>query len=82
MKHSLGKSAGALSALHKSVFPKGTPPTTVEALAEVFSPGSSTLADYTHTQTVCGLESAFLLMLGHGIAGDFEKVIADFPRKP
>ena len=40
------------------------------------------MADYTRAQTVRGSELTFQLLLGHQVAGDFERVVSDFPRKP
>ena len=49
-REALNKSAGALTAVHRLVFPKGTPPAIVEGLAEAFRPGTSTLANYARAQ--------------------------------
>ena len=39
------------------------------------------MADFVRTQTVCGSESAFMLMQMHGVVADFEKIVAGFPKK-
>ena len=40
------------------------------------------MADFTRAQTVRGSELTFQLLLGHRVVGDFEKVVANFSRKP
>ena len=80
-KDSLDKSKAAFAALHKSVFPRGTPPASIEEFAKLFGPGSSALEDFARTQTVCGSESVFMLMLMHRVSCDYSKVVAGFPKK-
>ena len=81
-KDAFTKSTGALAAVHKNVFPLRAPPASVDGLAAVLGPECSTMANFTRTQPVRGSELTFKLLLGHGVAGDFKKVVADVPRKP
>ena len=77
----LKQSTGALTTVHRSIFPSDAPPTAVDALAAPFEEDATTLADFTRTQTVRGSELTFQLILGHQIEGDFEKVVSGFPRR-
>ena len=79
---SLQKSTGALATVHRSIFPSRSPPAAVDALAAPFEDDATTIVDFTRAQTVRGSELTFQLLLGHQVAGDFEKVVSDFPRKP
>ena len=81
-KEALNKAAGALRAVHQIVLPQSAPPATIQGLADALGPGASALADFARTQLVGGSESTFLLLLGHGVAGDFEKAIMGFTKKP
>ena len=78
----MSKKTGALAAVHKNIFPQVTPHASADGLAAVLGPESSTMASFGRAQTVRGSEITFQLLLGHGVAADFEKVVADFPRKP
>ena len=78
----LQKSTGALATVHQSIFPSQAPPTAVDALAAPFEGNTTTMADFTRAQTVRGSELTFQLLLGHQVAGDFEKLVSDFPRRP
>jgi len=68
--------------VHRNIFPSKPPPDAVDELVAPFEGNATTLADFTRAQTVRGSELTFQLILGHGVAGDFEKVASDFPRKP
>ena len=80
-KHVLEKSAGALRHVHEAVFPKAVPPATIEGLADALAPGSSSVSTYARAQVVGGSDMAFLLLLGHGFSGDFERAVSSFPKK-
>ena len=49
---------------------------------KVLGPGTSTMASFAQALMVHDLESTFKLILGHGIKGDLEAALSDFPRKP
>ena len=78
----LQKSTGALATVHQSIFPNKPSPVAVDALAAPFEGNATTLVDFTRAQTVRGSELTFQLLLDHQVAGDFEEVVSDFPRKP
>ena len=78
----LKRSSGALANVYRGVFPGQSAPTDAEALAAPFEGGATTMKDFVRAQTVRGSELTFRLLLGHEIAGDFEAVVSDFPRKP
>ena len=81
MKDRLSQSKDALTAVYQGIFPQGAIPLSTEELIQLFGPGSSTLADFVRAQTVCGSESAFMLMQLHGVAADFEKIVSSFPKR-
>ena len=56
-------------------------PSTADGFADVLGPGTSTMANFARALTVCGSESTLKLILGHGIEGNFEAAMSDFPRK-
>jgi hypothetical protein len=78
----LQTSTGALEVVHRGIFPSQVPPKTPDALAAPFAGEATTMADFTRVQTVRGSELTFQLLLGHQVAGDFEKVVSGFPKKP
>ena len=81
-KDALAKSASTLGAVYKVVFPIGKVPSTADGFAEVFGPGTSTMADFARTLAVRGSESTLKLLMGHGIDCDYEAALSEFPRKP
>ena len=81
-KDTLAKSASTLGVVYKVVFPSGEPPSSVDGFADVFGPGTSTMAAFARTLTIRGSEFTLKLLLGHGIEGDYEAALSDFPRKP
>ena len=78
----MAKEAGVLSSVHQGIYPNKLAPIDLDVMAATFKPGSSIMADYWHTQMVRGSELTFQLLLGHQIAGDFDKVASEFPKKP
>jgi len=80
-KDALAKSASTLGAVYKAVLPNGEVPSTADGFAEVFGPGTSTMADFARALTVRGSESTLKLLMGHGIACDYESALSEFPRK-
>ena len=78
----MAKSAGALATVNQGIFPNKPTSSDIDALAAPFNPGSTIMADYSHTQTVRGSELTFQLLLGHQVAGDFDKVASEFPKRP
>ena len=81
VKERLSQSKDALAAVYQSIFPQGAVPSSTAELTKLFGPGSSTLADFVRAQTVCGSESAFMLMQLHGVVADFEKIVSGFPKR-
>ena len=78
----LVKSASTLGAVHQNVLPMKEVPSTADGFADVLGPGTSTMASFARALTVRGSESTLKLILGHGIKGDFEAAMSDFPRRP
>ena len=81
VKDRLNQSKSALDAVYRGIFPEEDVPPSTKELAQLFGPGSSTLADFVRAQTVCGPESAFMLMQLHGVVADFEKIVSGFPKR-
>jgi len=81
-KDALAKSASTLGAVYKAVLPSGEVPTTADGFADVFGPGTSTMANFSRALSVRGSESTLKLLLGHGLEGDYERALSDFPRRP
>ena len=81
-KDALTKSASTLGAVYQVVFPTGVVPSTADGFAEVFGPGTSTMANFARVNTVRGSESTIKLLMGHGITCDYEAALSEFPRKP
>ena len=79
-KDALAKSASTLGAVYKAVLPSGEVPTTADGFADVFGPGTSTMANFSRALSVRGSESTLKLLLGHGLEGDYERALYDFPR--
>ena len=80
-KDALAKSTSTLGAVYKEVLPLGEQPSTVDGFANFLGPGTSTMANFASVLTVRGSESTLKLILGHGIEGNFEAAMSDFPRK-
>jgi len=81
-KDTLAKYTSTLGAVYKNVLPLGEVPATVDGFADVLGPGTSTMASFARALTVRGSESTLKLILGHGIEGNFEAAMSEFPRKP
>ena len=81
-KEALAKSTSTLGAVYQVVFPTGVMPSTVDDFANVFGPGTSTMAGFARANTVRGSESTIKLLMGHGIDCDYEAALSAFPRKP
>ena len=81
-KDALAKSTSTLGAVYGVVFPTGVVPSTADGFADVFGPGTSTMAEFARTLTVRGSESTLKLLMGHGIDYDYEAALSEFPRKP
>ena len=81
-KEALAKSTSTLGAVYQVVFPTGVMPSTVDDFANVFGPGTSTMAGFARANTVRGSESTIKLLMGHGMVCDYEAALSAFPQKP
>jgi len=81
-KEALAKSTSTLGAVYQVVFLTGVMPSTVDDFANVFGPGTSTMAGFARANTVRGSKSTIKLLMGHGIVCDYEAALSAFPRKP
>ena len=62
-KEALAKSTSTLGAVYQVVFPTGVVPSTVDDFANVFGPGTSTMAGFARANTVRGSESTIKLLM-------------------
>ena len=80
-KDALAKSTSTLGAVYKEVLPLGEVPSTADGFVGMLGPGTSTMANFARALTICCSESTLKPILGHGIEGNFEAAMSDFPRK-
>ena len=78
----IAKASNSLSLIHQLVLPNSEVPSTFGELAEVFNSDATAVEMYGHQQTVSGSQTTFLLLVGHGVEGNFEAAVADFPKGP
>ena len=55
-------SKSALTSTYQTVLPANSPPKTVEDLADMFAPGTTTLANFARAQMVGGSETTLILL--------------------
>ena len=70
------KASGALMALHEGVFPEKEVPKDLDTLAGSFDAEGNFLLDFARDNTVCGLETTLMVLLGHGVSIDFETAMS------
>ena len=73
------KALSALVTLHEGVFPEKEAPKDLEELAGSFDAEGGFLADFARGNTVHGLETTLMVLLGHGVSFDFDKVASSVP---
>ena len=73
------KASSALVTLHEGVFPEKEVPTDLEELAGSFDAEGGYLTDFARENTVRGLETTLVVLLGHGVSCDFDKVASSVP---
>ena len=73
------KASGALTTLYESVFPDKAVSKDLDSLAGSFDSEGGFLADFARNNTVCGLETTLLVLLGHGVSIDFGTVTSSVP---
>lgn len=78
----LARASSALSSMHKMVLPNSELLSTLGELVEVFNSNTSAVEAYGHRQTVCGSQTTLVLLLGHGVDGNFEKAVSCFLKGP
>ena len=74
------RSKSALTSIYQTVLPANSPPKSVEDLADMFAPGTTTLANFARAQMVGGSETTLILLRGNDVAGDFATALAGFPK--
>ena len=65
--------------LHEGLFPEKEVPKELEKLAGSFDAEGGCLEDFARENTVCGLKSALVVLLGHGAPGDFDQMVSSVP---
>ena len=73
------KASSALVTLHKGIFPEKEVSTDLEELAGSFDAEGDYLTDFARENTVRGLETTLMVLLGHGVSCDFDKVTSSVP---
>ena len=73
------KASSALVTLHEGVFPEKEVPKELEELAGSFDAEGDFLADFARDNTVHGLESTLVVLLGHGVSCDFDRMVSSVP---
>jgi hypothetical protein len=66
-KEVVSKASTVLTELYTHMFPKDKVPQTLEGLADVFRAEPSPLAEYSHTQTICGAQITLAMAATHGV---------------
>ena len=73
------KASSALVTLHEGVFSEKEAPKDLEELVGSFDAKGGFLADFARDNTVRGLETTLVVLLGHGVSCDFDKVVSLVP---
>ena len=73
------KATSALEMLHEALFPEKEVPKELEELASVFDAEGGCLEDFARENTVRGLKSALVVLLGHGAPSDFDQMVSSVP---
>ena len=73
------KASRALVTLHEGIFPEKEVPKDLKELAGSFDAEGGFLADFARDNTVRGLETTLMVLLGHGVSFDFDKVASPVP---
>ena len=71
-----------LTSLHGRLFPTGQAPASLGELVELLGPDGSTINDFRREHTVRGSQTTLLMLLRHGLEGDFDKAMSGLPRGP
>ena len=79
IKAATKKASGALEALHEAVFPDSEVPKDFERLAGSFDAEGGFLTDFARDSSVRGLQSALVVLLSHGVPGDFDSMVSSVP---
>ena len=73
------KASSALVTLHEGIFPEKEAPKELEELAGSFDAEGGFLEHFARDNTVRGLETTLMVLLGHGVSFDFDKVASSVP---
>ena len=76
-KTAIEKASSALGTLHEGFFSDKEMPMELEALADSFDSDGGFLADFARDHTVRGLETTWMVLLGHGVSIDFDSVASE-----
>ena len=79
VKAATNKASGALGALHEAIYPDAEAPRDFEGLAGSFDAEGGLLKDFARDNSVRGLQSALVVLLSHGVPGDFDSMVSSVP---
>ena len=68
-----------LELLHDGVFPEADVPQGLGPLAGAFNKDVDFLDRIVHDNTMSGLETAFMVLMGHGVSLDYDVVVSSVP---
>ena len=73
------KASSTLVTLHEGVFPEKEVPKDLKELAGSFDAEGGFVADFARDNTVRGLESTLVVLLGHDASCDFNRMVSSVP---
>ena len=68
--------------MYEGVFPEKEVTATHDALDESFDTNGAFVRQFSQDQTVRGLETTFMVLLGNGLQADFDTPVASVPSMP
>src|SRR4051812_31408060 len=79
VKAAVGGASAILELLHDVVFPKAEVPQGLGALAGSFDKDGGFLESFARGNVVSGLETAFMVLMGHGVSIDYDAMVLTLP---
>ena len=78
-KAAVGEASAVLELLHAGVFPEKGVPQGLGPLAGGFDKDGNFLEGFVRDNVVSGFETAFMVLLGHGVSFDYDTVVSTVP---
>ena len=79
VKAAVGGASAVLELLHEGVFPEKDVPQGLGPLAGAFDKDGDFLEGFVHDNVVSGLETAFMVLMCHGVSIDYDTVVSTVP---